>query len=84
MNAYAERVIRTIQDECTDHFLFLGDRALRGVLACYVDWYHHHRPHQGIGNRIIDPGPEIGRTEGPLVMRTRLAGTLVHWERRAA
>jgi len=84
MNAHAERVIRSIQEECTDHFWFFGERSLRGALAEYCNWYHHHRPHQGIGNRIIEPGAEIGRTEGLMVMRSRFAGRLVHWERRAA
>jgi putative transposase len=84
MNAYAERVIRSIQDECTRHFWFWGDTCLRHVLTEYVDWYHRHRPHQGIGNRVIDPGPEIGAAVGAIRMRSRLAGTLVHWERAAA
>ncbi len=84
MNAHCERVIRSIQEEFTDRLWFVGDTALRHGLADYLDWYHRHRPHQGIGNRVIDPGPEIGATAGTIQMRSRMAGTLVHWERVAA
>lgn len=44
MNAHAERVLQSIQEECTDHFWFFGERSLFGALAEYFDWYHHHRP----------------------------------------
>ena len=84
MNAHCERVIRSIQEELTNHFWFFGDTALRQALVYYCDWYHRHRPHQGIGNKVIDPGPEIGMTAGAVRMRSCMAGTLVHWERVAA
>ncbi len=84
MNAHCERVIRSIQDELTNRIWFIGDTALRRGLAEYLDWYHRHRPHQGLGNRVIEPGPEIGATVGTIRMRSRMAGTLVHWERVAA
>ena len=84
MNAHCERVLRSIQEEFTDRFWFFGDTALRHALAEYLEWYHRHRPHQGIGNLVIDPGPEIGATVGTIRMRSRMAGTLVHWERVAA
>jgi len=35
-------------------------------------------------SEIIEPGAEIGRTEGTIVMRSCLAGRLVDWERRSA
>ena len=84
MNSHCERVIRSIREEFTDHFYFWGDTALRAGLAEYLDWYHHHRPHQGIGNKVIAPGPEIGATVGTVQMRSRMAGCMVHWERQAA
>ncbi len=84
INAHCERVIRSIQEEFTDRFWFVGDTALRCGLAEYCRWYHRHRPHQGIGNRVIDPGPETGTAVGSIRMRSRMAGTLVHWERVAA
>ncbi|MBA3683681.1 MAG: transposase [Planctomycetes bacterium] len=84
MNAHCERVIRSIQDEFTNRIWFIGDTALRRGLAEYLDWYHRHRPHQGLGNRAIEPGPKNGTTVGAIQMRSRMAGTLVHWERAAA
>jgi len=44
MNAHAERVPGSIQEECTDNFWLFGERSLHGALAEYCYWYHH-RPH---------------------------------------
>ena len=48
------------------------------------DWHHRPRPHQGIGNRVLVLGPEIGAAVGTIQLRSRMAGTLAHWERLAA
>ncbi len=80
-NAYAERVILSIQRECTDRIMFVGDRALRVALAAYERHYHQRRNHQGIGGRIIDPGPEVGRPTGEIVERSQLGGLLRYYER---
>ncbi len=38
-NAIAERVVRTLRNECLDHVLILNERHLRSVLAEYVAYY---------------------------------------------
>jgi Integrase core domain len=49
-NAYAERVIRSIREECLDRLLILNQAHLRFVLRQYLAYYHERRPHQGLGN----------------------------------
>jgi putative transposase len=80
-NAFAERVIQTIQRECTDHIVFLGDRALRAAVLAYADHYHRRRNHQGIGNLLIDPGPEVGRRDGEIRESITLGGLLRYYHR---
>lgn len=45
MNAYAERWVQTIQSECLDHFVVLGEAQLRHIVSEFVTYYHEHRPH---------------------------------------
>jgi len=47
-NAFAERWVRTIRQECLDHILILNANHLRRVLFEYADFYNSFRPHQGI------------------------------------
>lgn len=42
------------------------------------------RNHQGIGNRLITPREELGRTTGVIECRERLGGTLRYYYRKAA
>jgi putative transposase len=46
-NAVAERVVRSIRTECLDQVLIINQAHLRSVLAEYVAYYNHRRPHQG-------------------------------------
>src|SRR5215208_6139829 len=39
-NGYAERLISSIRRECLDHVLVFGERHLRHVLSCYIDYYN--------------------------------------------
>lgn len=47
-NAFAERWVRTVREECLDHILILSANYLRGILSEYSDYYNTSRPHQGI------------------------------------
>jgi Integrase core domain len=51
-NAYVERFIKSIQVECLDHFLVIGERHLDYPVRQYVEHFHKERPHQGLGNRL--------------------------------
>jgi transposase InsO family protein len=84
LNAYAERFVRSIKEECLDRMIFFGEPMLRETILSYVEHYHAERNHQGLGNQLIDPTDDIGKTEGEIVCRQRLGGMLKFSHRRAA
>src|SRR5450830_699167 len=54
LNAYAERWVRSVKEECLSKMILFGERALRRALNEYVSHYHAERNHQGKGNvRIV-------------------------------
>ncbi len=50
MNAYVERFVQTLGQECLDHFVVLGEKHLNHIVSEFLRHYHEERPHQGIGN----------------------------------
>jgi hypothetical protein len=50
LNAYAERWVRSVKEECLSKVILFGERALRRALNEYVSHYHAERNHQGKGN----------------------------------
>jgi hypothetical protein len=53
-------------------------------LKQFVAHYHLERNHQGLENRIIDSGAEVGREIGEIQCRERLGGMLRYYYREAA
>ena len=51
---------------------------------CVVGFHHEERNHQGLGNRLIAPGDEVGRAVGEIDCRERLGGLLRYYYRRVA
>jgi uncharacterized ferritin-like protein (DUF455 family) len=47
-NAFAERWVRSVREECLDPILILNESHLRRVLKEYGDYYNYARLHQGI------------------------------------
>jgi DnaJ-domain-containing protein 1 len=58
--------------------------ALRRTLRSHVTHYHSERNHQGVGNRLIEPDGEVGKTNGKWACRKRLGGMLRYYYRAAA
>jgi transposase InsO family protein len=58
-NAYAERWVRSIRQECLDKVIILNEKHLRMVLDEYVGYYNRRRPHQGIGQRGLSSSPQF-------------------------
>jgi putative transposase len=75
-NAYAERWVRTVREECLDHLLVLNQAHLRRVLKAYVEYYNEARPHQGIGQRI-PVAPEQSPCTGAVEHRKVLGGIII-------
>jgi transposase InsO family protein len=55
LNAYAERWVRSVKDECLSKIILFGERSLRRALSEYVKHYHAERNHQGKGNVLLFP-----------------------------
>jgi len=81
-NAYAERFVRSIKEECLDRLIPFGERHFRRTVAEFVAHYHGERNHQGLGNELIEGAPtqrRIGR-----VRRRQRLGRLLNYYARAA
>jgi putative transposase len=82
-NAFAERWVRSVREECLDHLLIINERHLGHVLREYCQYYNRARPHQGIGQQIPEstnqqPG------QGTVQHRDILGGLLHDYYREAA
>jgi transposase InsO family protein len=49
LNAYAERFVRSLRQECLDHFIIFTWTQLRRIVKEYIGYYNDYRPHQGLG-----------------------------------
>jgi transposase InsO family protein len=81
-NAYAERFVRSIKEECLDRLIPLGERHFRTAIAEYVEHYHGERNHQGLENRLILGQPATAMTTR-VRRRPRLGGLLNFYQRAA-
>jgi len=81
LNAYAERFVRSIKDECLSQIVPLGEAHLRKAVSEYADHYHWERNHQGLDNELIER--RTGIATGPVERQERLGG-LLNYYRRAA
>jgi len=84
LNAYAERWIRSVREECLSKLILIGQGMLRRALRAYDAHYHLERNHQGLGNVLITPRPASAHQNGPIARRPRLGGILNYYERCAA
>ena len=81
-NAYAERFVRSIREECLDRLILFGERRRIRALDEFVAHYHRERNHQGLGNELITPATAAAR--GTRVRcRDRLGGLLRYYHRAA-
>ena len=84
LNAYAERFVRSIKEECLNRMIFIGQASLRLAVAEYMDHYHGERNHQGLENRLIQVPAVSTANVGAIHRRARLGGTLNFYYRKAA
>jgi len=84
LNAYAERFVRTIRQECLDRMVFFGEAALRRAVEEFVIHYNQERNHQGLASQLIRPEVSAFPVGGKIYRRKRLGGLLNYYFREAA
>ena len=77
-NCYAERFVRTVRAECTDHILVYNHHHAARVLSEYAQHYNGHRPHQSRDQRAPNDNhhPATIPVPGPIRRRRVLGGVI--------
>ncbi len=60
LNAYAERFVLSIKQECLERMIFFSEKSLRRAVSAYVAHYHWERNRQGLNNRLSEPEWDAG------------------------
>ncbi len=85
LNAYSERFVRSIKEECVQRLIFFGEASLRRALSEYMTHYHQERNHQGMNNlRLNVAVNDDSYHSGEVSKRARLGGILNYYYRAAA
>lgn len=86
LNAFSERWIKSVKDECLSKLILFGERSLRRALQNYLVHYHAERNHQGKGNVLLFPPVNQlpPKTPERVQCRERLGGLLRYYHREAA
>jgi putative transposase len=82
LNAFAERWVRSVKQECLSKVILFGGGPLSRVLTEYSRHYHSERNHQGKGNQLLFPASRH-RLGAAIECRHRLGGLLKYYERAA-
>ncbi len=83
LNAYAERFVRSIKEECLSRVVVLGEPHLRLLVNDYVEHNHRERNHQGLGNQLLSEPPPP-KPDAGVRRRRRVGGLLNYYHREAA
>lgn len=84
LNAFAERFVRSIKEECLNRMIFVGRASLQHAVTHYLTHYHGERNHQGLYNRLLITPDEVYEPCVPVKRRERLGGMLSYYHREAA
>ena len=82
-NAFAERWLKTVRNECLDKLLIFDESHSRRVMHDYTAYYNTPRPHQGLARRTLIPIVK-STTDGPVRCRSILGGIQHDYYRDAA
>jgi len=83
-NAYAERFVRSVREECLDWLLTAGRHHLERVLYTYIEYYNRERPHRGLDLSPPQPNAKGRASPTSAVERRDRLGRLLHEYYRAA
>ena len=86
LNAYAERWVKSVKDECLSKLILFGEKSLRRALCEYLTHFHTERNHQGKDNVLLFPAAmqTKNRVDGSVGCKERLGGLLKYYHRDAA
>ena len=84
LNSHLERFFGSLKSEALNRMIFFGENSLWRAVKFYLAHFHTERNHQGVANNILEPGNEVGRSDGKVECRERLGGLLRYYHRRAA
>ena len=84
LNAFAERWVRSVKEECLDSLILFGERSLWYALNEYLTHHQHERNHQGLDNVIPFPDDRAQGQVGIMAKSERLGGLLNFYYRAAA
>ena len=73
----------SVKSECLDRMILFGEESLRRALREYGAHFHQERPHQGLGNELIDDESRSDSPTGEVVESERLGGLLRSYRRTA-
>ena len=85
LNAFAERWVRSVKQECLSRLILFGENSLRRALADFTEHYHSERNHKGKGNLLLFPAPpsKSSTHRHAIRCRERLGGLLRYYSRAA-
>ena len=83
LNAFAERWVRSVKDECLGELILFGEGSLKRALTEFTEHCHSERPHQGKGNVLLFPTRDQPLVDGPVRCNARLGGLLRYYSRTA-
>ena len=85
LNAFAERWVRSVKQECLSKLILFGERPLSRALAEFTAHYHYERNHQGKGNELLFPhtGDDLGEPSDTFAYRQRFGDLRKYYGRTA-
>ena len=86
LNAYAERWVKSVKDECLSKLVLFGEASLRRALRNYLAHYHGERNHQGKDNVVLFPTMATNTYTAvrSVACHERLGGLLKYYYQEAA
>ena len=85
LNAFADRWVRSVKDECLSRLVLFGQASLHRVLNEFIAHFHSERNHQGKANTLLFPSlaPMKRAFRGSVRCHERLGGLLRYYSRAA-